>query len=160
MMHHKQLMIEAQATRLPLHEQPVWFVHRTLIPIGSRPHCKHLQEMIPGFGAGLVIAHTLTHVLPPISTSRFAHLCRSRPAAQLKLVRCPRSLAPTLVALPSMSLIPSAPFPICGNRRQCARCNSEKVWRARRKPRHSRARTHSRNDLNPEALSIHHNPLR
>src|SRR5439155_17109860 len=28
----------------------------------------------------------------------------------LKLVRCPRSLAPTRVALPSMSLIPSAPF--------------------------------------------------
>jgi len=28
----------------------------------------------------------------------------------LKLVRCPRSLAPTLVTLPSMSLIPSAPF--------------------------------------------------
>jgi hypothetical protein len=31
-------------------------------------------------------------------------------ASALKLVRCPRSLAPTLVALPSMSLIPSAPF--------------------------------------------------
>jgi hypothetical protein len=28
----------------------------------------------------------------------------------LKLVRCPRSLDPTLVTLPSMSLIPSAPF--------------------------------------------------
>jgi hypothetical protein len=28
----------------------------------------------------------------------------------LKLVRCPRSLAPTLVILPSMSLIPFAPF--------------------------------------------------
>src|SRR5204862_2636188 len=28
----------------------------------------------------------------------------------LKLVRCPRSLAPTLVALPSMSLFPFAPF--------------------------------------------------
>jgi hypothetical protein len=28
----------------------------------------------------------------------------------LKLVRCPRSLAPTLVTLPSMSLIPSASF--------------------------------------------------
>ena len=28
----------------------------------------------------------------------------------LKLVRCPLSLTPTLVALPSMSLIPSAPF--------------------------------------------------
>jgi uncharacterized DUF497 family protein len=29
---------------------------------------------------------------------------------QLKLIRCPRSLAPTLVTLPSMSLIPSAPL--------------------------------------------------
>jgi hypothetical protein len=28
----------------------------------------------------------------------------------LKLVHCPRSLAPTLVTLPSMSLIPFAPF--------------------------------------------------
>jgi hypothetical protein len=28
----------------------------------------------------------------------------------LKLVRCPRSLDPTLVTLPSMSLIPFAPF--------------------------------------------------
>src|SRR5215475_12745758 len=25
------------------------------IPIASSPHCKHLPEMIPGFGAGLVI---------------------------------------------------------------------------------------------------------
>jgi hypothetical protein len=49
------------------------------------------------------------------------------PSAPLKLVRCPHSLAPTLVALPSMSLIPSAPFPICGNGRQCARCNREKI---------------------------------
>ena len=31
-------------------------------------------------------------------------------SAPLKLVRCPRSLAPTLVTLPSMSLTPSAPF--------------------------------------------------
>src|SRR5262249_30180188 len=29
---------------------------------------------------------------------------------QLKLARCPHSLAPTLVTLPSMSLIPSAPL--------------------------------------------------
>ncbi len=28
----------------------------------------------------------------------------------LKLVRCPRSLDPTLVTLPSMSLVPFAPF--------------------------------------------------
>src|SRR5262245_49336115 len=31
-------------------------------------------------------------------------------AESLKLVRCPRSLVPTLVALPSMSPTPSAPF--------------------------------------------------
>ena len=37
------------------------------------------------------------------STSRFAHLCRSRPRGSI--------LAPTLVTLPSMSLIPFAPFP-------------------------------------------------
>jgi hypothetical protein len=33
------------------------------------------------------------------------------PSAPLKLARCPHSLAPTLVTSPSMSLIPSAPFP-------------------------------------------------
>ena len=36
-----------------------------------------------------------------------------------------------------MSLIPSAPFPICGNRRQCARCNREKI-RLRRSSLRSR----------------------
>jgi hypothetical protein len=38
---------------------------------------------------------------------------RARPTSPrpiLKLARCPRSLAPTLVTLPSMSLIPSAPL--------------------------------------------------
>ena len=44
----------------------------------------------------------LTHVLPPISTSRFAHLCRKRPRCSI--------LAASLAALPSMSLIPFAPF--------------------------------------------------
>ena len=39
----------------------------------------------------------------------------------------PNLLVATLATLPSMSLIPSAPFPICGNRRQCARCNREKI---------------------------------
>jgi hypothetical protein len=33
-----------------------------------------------------------------------------RHVAPLKLIRCPRSLAPTLVTLPSMSLIPFAPL--------------------------------------------------
>jgi hypothetical protein len=33
---------------------------------------------------------------------------------RLKLVRCPRSLAPTLLALPSMPLIPFAPFSFAG----------------------------------------------
>ena len=41
----------------------------------------------------------------PSTSSRFpASLVR------LKLVRCPHSLAPTLVVLPSMSLRPTAPF--------------------------------------------------
>ena len=34
----------------------------------------------------------------------------------MKLVRCPRSLAPTLVTLPTMSLIPFAPFSELGER--------------------------------------------
>jgi hypothetical protein len=32
------------------------------------------------------------------------------PVAPLKLIRCPGSFAPTVVTLPSMSLIPSAPL--------------------------------------------------
>src|SRR5689334_8285349 len=46
-----------------------------------------------------------------------AQLCRGfyqtsrRLELRLKLVRCPHSLAPTLVALPSMSRVPRAPFP-------------------------------------------------
>src|SRR6202035_6005974 len=28
---------------------------RNPVPIASRPHCKHLSRMTPGFGAGLVI---------------------------------------------------------------------------------------------------------
>jgi len=105
--------------------------------------------MIPGFGAGSVIE---TRSLPNLLVATLATLPSMSliPSAPLKLVRCPRFdscapahidlsvcpsmslaprgsiLAPTLVALPSMSLIPSAPFPICGNRRQCARCNREK----------------------------------
>src|SRR6266403_2582137 len=34
---------------------PVRFVRQIPIPIASRPHCKHLPRMTPGFGAGLVI---------------------------------------------------------------------------------------------------------
>ena len=46
---------------------------------------------------------------------RFPHTGRMSPllikiCKDLKLVRCPRSLAPTLVTLPSMSLIPFASF--------------------------------------------------
>jgi hypothetical protein len=55
--------------------------------------------MIPGFGAGLIIE---TRSLPNL-------------------------LVATLATLPSMSLIPSAPFPICGHGRQCGRCNREKI---------------------------------
>ena len=80
------------------------------IPIASRPHCKHLPRMTPGFGAGLVIE------------------TRSLPA----LARCYPCSFTFYVA------DPSAPFPICGNRRQCARCNREKTWWCRR--RQDRAR--------------------
>jgi hypothetical protein len=45
----------------------------------------------------------LTHVLPPISTFRFSHLCRGRPRRSVD------SPLP-VTALPSVSLIPSAPF--------------------------------------------------
>src|SRR5436305_9910118 len=45
------------------------------------------------------------NVQRPISNSD-----RSFRYSVLKLVRCPRSLAPTLVALPSMSRVPRAPF--------------------------------------------------
>src|SRR5437588_2820845 len=76
--------------------------------------------MIPGFGAGLVIETrslpALTHVLPPTSTFRFAHLCRSRPRGSIRSL-LPLSfyvdhshgpvLAPaTLAALPSTRAIP------------------------------------------------------
>jgi len=40
------------------------------------------------------------------------------PRAPLKLARLPASLAPTLVALPSMSLIPSAPLPSLRNQKK------------------------------------------
>src|SRR5882724_3463846 len=62
---------------------------------------------------------TLTHVLPPISTSRFAHLCRSRPRgsvhsllpSQLYVDRshCPRPHASYLAALPSIRAISQKP---------------------------------------------------
>ena len=32
-----------------------FYVANPISSIASRPHCKHLPEMIPGFGAGLVI---------------------------------------------------------------------------------------------------------
>src|SRR6266566_2738709 len=46
-----------------------------------------------------------------LNSHRHSSLVTFRSAFQyLKLVRCPYSLAPTLVTLPSMSLIPFAPF--------------------------------------------------
>ena len=67
--------------------------------IASNRHGKHLPGMSRRFGAGLVIE---TRSLPNL-------------------------LVATLATLHSMSLIPSAPFPICGNRRQCARCDREEI---------------------------------
>src|SRR6516165_9552447 len=34
---------------------PLRFVRQISVPIASKPHCKHLPRMTPGFGAGLVI---------------------------------------------------------------------------------------------------------
>src|SRR4029453_5233216 len=49
---------------------------------------------------------------------------------------------PAIRAIPDREVFyvadPSAPFPICGNRRQCAHCNREKTWWGRR--RQDRAR--------------------
>ena len=50
----------------------------------------------------------LTHVLPPISTSRFSHLCRRCPAAPFPH-RC-------LAAFPAMSLVPVAPLYLARSR--------------------------------------------
>src|SRR6266498_807567 len=49
---------------------------------------------------------------PPRNLNVDEHQCGSsaRSLSRLKLARCPHSLAPTLVTLPSMSLIPSAPL--------------------------------------------------
>jgi hypothetical protein len=47
----------------------------------------------------------------------------------LKLVRCPRSLAPALVTLPSMSLIPFAPFGRCNGKRTNIRDSSRRKAR-------------------------------
>ena len=58
------------------------------------------------FGTGrslkLVCFPALTDVLPLTSTSRFAHLCCSRPRGSI--------LAASLAALPSMSLLPRSPL--------------------------------------------------
>src|SRR5436189_5857053 len=56
------------------------------------------------------ILSTTPHALRQLNSDE--HQCGSsaRSLPRLKLARCPRSLAPTLVTLPSMSLIPSAPL--------------------------------------------------
>jgi hypothetical protein len=60
------------------------------------------------------VAHPIRSIPVFLSTLRHAAF-RNSPLQKLqqtilKLVRCPRSLAPALVTLPSMSLIPFAPF--------------------------------------------------
>jgi hypothetical protein len=61
------------------------------------------MSLIPFAPLKLARFPPLTYVLPPISTSRFAHLCRSRPAA-------PFSPLP-IAALPSIALCTKALFP-------------------------------------------------
>src|SRR5439155_24334184 len=63
------------------------------------------------------VAHPIRSIPVFLSTQRHPAF-RNSPLQKLqqtilKLVRCPRSLAPTLVTLPSMSLIPFAPFRRC-----------------------------------------------
>src|SRR5437667_8899235 len=52
----------------------------------------------------------LTHSLPFIRLFSFPIYLAQLPLARLKLARLPSSLAATLAALPSMSLVPFAPF--------------------------------------------------
>ena len=60
-MHHKPLMMRAENKRkfkVSFGEAPKPARDGACappIPIASRPHCKHLPRMTPGFGAGLVI---------------------------------------------------------------------------------------------------------
>jgi hypothetical protein len=59
----------------------------------------------------------LTHVLPPISTSRFSHLCRSRPRGSIRsLPTLTHGLPPIfdLSVLPIyVARVPAAPFARC-----------------------------------------------
>src|SRR6266481_4573025 len=56
--------------------------------------------------AATVFADARSLTIPDLVHSAVEH----RFVFQLKRIRCPRSLAPTLVVLPSMPLIPSAPL--------------------------------------------------
>src|SRR6266481_4145287 len=62
--------------------------------------------------------------------TRCFHLAgqRSDRPLPLKLARCPHSLAASLAALPSMSLIPSAPFLDCKREWIESRCETEMLW--------------------------------
>src|ERR1700730_15193900 len=61
-------------------------------------------------GLPIYVARVLAAPFPPCFPRSPAAAESLIPLAPLKLARCPHSLAPPLVALPSMSLIPSAPF--------------------------------------------------
>ena len=52
----------------------------------------------------------LTNVLPPISSFRFAHPCRSRPRGSIVSRLAPAALDRYLAAAPAMSRFPTAPF--------------------------------------------------
>jgi hypothetical protein len=77
------------------------------------PHRNKLTQSLPLFRPSA--RPSMSHRFPqaPFSVFATAPSTPSRlPATlvRLKLVRCPHSLAPTLVVLPSMSLGPAAPF--------------------------------------------------
>jgi len=92
LMHHKRLMMDRWSLQLTADQKPnqhrVWSIVTPMMDwvLGiqkvelNRSGFVRTAEPIRELW-NLVAFHTLTHVLPPMSTSRFAHLCRSRPAA-------------------------------------------------------------------------------
>jgi hypothetical protein len=102
-----------------------FYVADPISSIASRPHCKHLPGMIPGFGAGLVIPDLWQQeavralqqgkdvvVQAPTGSGKtyIFELLYPNLKTQAVFTVPTRALAPTLVALPSTSLVPSAPF--------------------------------------------------
>src|SRR5438477_3423992 len=90
--------------------------HSSLVVIPAHRPCLPRRSVGEGGSLFPKAQLKLTHVLPPISTSRFSHLCRSRPRGSicsslpLRLYldhsHCPVLAPATLAALPSTRAIP------------------------------------------------------